>query len=340
MTNVPSPSRATRTSRLMKSSGMPSPTLTEATPGAVARLSSTVRTNSRCSSVVFAIAGQGDARGVEASRREADVGKGRDSCLIEIDAADHEERHRKSGLRGRGEALEPADALAAAGGVVLQRGDDGRAAEAQRGQRAEHDAGHQAEPDALQHEPGVGLEQIERRAPHVEQPGDHDRAAEEDGGREGATEQRHHQRLAQVVAHQAPAPRAHRGPHRQLALPHRAAHQHHAGDVQPDDEQHGGGQAEQHQPRGRELRPHARPGGEVGLDAAGLVLIRGWITRRERRHAACTRASACATVVPSCSRTMACTHPHRGADAHPRWQRAADDATAAARAGSSPRSDC
>ena len=123
----------------------------------------------------------------------------------------------------------------------------------------------------------AGPHELRAQAPAIGPPNSNAaaRAAAEDG---------HHQRFAQVIPHQAPAAGAHRQSNGQLAPPHRAAHQHHAGDVQADDEQDDAGEAQQHQPRERDLGSQPRPGRKVRLGAAGLVARGRRMTRGQRRH--------------------------------------------------------
>jgi hypothetical protein len=204
--------------------------------------------------VRFRDGGKVQARGIKALRREADVRKGGRPRLIEIHPADDEERDCKPGLCGRREPLEAADSLAAAGGTTLERRDDCRPAEANRGQQAEHHAGDEAQRDALQKQSQVRLEHLDRRVADTEGPRKEWRGAEEQRSGKTSAEDRHDQRFAQVILHETPAARPHGQPHRQFALTHRAAYQHHARDVQADDEEDDARQSEHHEPGAADLR--------------------------------------------------------------------------------------
>ena len=121
------------------------------------------------------------------------------------------------------------------------------------------------------------------------------------GRRERAAEQGNDQRLGEVIAHQAPAARAHRRPDRQVPLTDRAADEHHARDVQSDDEQHDRGEAEDASSARVVICERRRaPAGKYGSTPPAL----SWFVEGYRAASAaiadCTAASACGTVVPGC----------------------------------------
>jgi hypothetical protein len=222
--------------------------------------------------------------GVQALWLEPDIGESGHARLIELDAADDEKRDRETGLRRRGEPLQASHTQSASEGVVLERVDDRRPAEPKRRQQPQHDTGDEAEGNALQDQPRIGLEQIELRPREIVRPRDGRRYSKQKRGRQAAAEHGHGERLAEVVPHQAPAARTQCQSDRQFPLAHRAPNQHHSRDVQPDDEQHHAGQTKHHQPCVRYLGPQPRPGRKVRFDAAGLLPIARWIAPGKCRH--------------------------------------------------------
>ena len=78
------------------------------------------------------------------------------------------------------------------------------------GSSTEHEARDEAERDALETQPHVRSEHIEPQYPQAEDPRDGGGTDKEQRRGEGATEERHDQRLGQMVAQEAPAARADR----------------------------------------------------------------------------------------------------------------------------------
>ena len=102
--------------------------------------------------------------------------------------------------------------------------------------------------------------------PELEIPEQRGGNAEDDEDGERAAEQRQHQRFGEDVLHEPRPAGAEREAHGQLALARGRAHQHHARDVQADDEQHHAGEAKQHRLRDRHLAPRARAQRVIRLD--------------------------------------------------------------------------
>ena len=168
---------------------------------------------------------------------------------IERLAAHHEERHRDRDLqRGRHamHASHPHPTTAAR--IVLERRNDHRTTEPHGRQPPEYEAGEEAEAKTDGDHGHIHPERLQnlRRNRIVGQPGQQRRNVEEHNRGKRPTRAREHNRFGQEVLSKPQAARADRLADRQLALTHRAANLHHAGDIQRDDEQHHAGEREPH----------------------------------------------------------------------------------------------
>ena len=174
----------------------------------------------------------------QAFRLESDLSRGGCADLMELHAADHEERHRDARLNRSRQAMDAPDAAsAAAAGVVFERRDESGTAEPDGRHQSEHQARDEAESDTRRVRPDIRNEQVEIRMPPVEPPRQQRGHAEEHGDRERATDQREDDRLRQEVLHQTAAAGSDGLAQCELALADGAAHRHHARDVQADNEE-------------------------------------------------------------------------------------------------------
>src|SRR4029450_3381212 len=91
--------------------------------------------------------GQIYRRGKESFRFEPDVSRRGRANLIELDATDHEARHRDSCLDGGSESMDPAHSTPPAASIVLQRRHERETAEANGWHQSEDQRGNETQPD-------------------------------------------------------------------------------------------------------------------------------------------------------------------------------------------------
>ena len=193
-------------------------------------------------------------------------------------------RRHQEGAQPLGTSTRPASrSFAETGEIAIAR-------YAQRGHDAEPQArgegGDRGEDQNTQID-GRGLGHGERRRHEAREQGhgdDGDRDAEQ------ATDKREHEALGQQLAHEPLAPRAERGPHRQLLAPLEDAREEQAREVRAGDEQHterGAGEPHEHQAvlRGDLVpqRVHGRAGPEILFRVVALELLGDDVHLRLRR---------------------------------------------------------
>ena len=145
-----SPSRKTRVVLWRKSSGIPSASGHRGDTGRLSEVlrqllaAGTARSSRRRSSA----AGKIHARREQTDRLEADVRGGGRADLIELHAADDEERHGDSRLNRGRPSMQPAHPSSSPAGIVFQRRHQVRPAEPDRRQQAEHQRRDEAQADA------------------------------------------------------------------------------------------------------------------------------------------------------------------------------------------------
>ena len=186
-----------------------------------------------------------------------------------------------------------ADCLpAAAARIVLERRQQIGTAEADRGQETEQHAHQQAEAARERGAGRIEVDLFRHRAAQV--PSGDRRDAEQDERADPAGDNRQQDRLKKQMLDQPSSAGAERRPDAQFAAASRPADQHHARDVQADDQEHRAREAKKnadHAPRVRTLGCTLR---EVRLDGGGLEFVRRRILLRQsgrdsRHQAICAR---------------------------------------------------